>query len=202
MVTKRTGRLRGRPPLPLREDPERFWVAQFCTAVAFRRPDEPERQVALKTVMLRHGALIPTSAMEIAGGRLDVFDGEKRRYRYIGRPSADDGKTSRNSTAFHPRADDLIRKRRRILDSVNADDLEWLATMARAWAWADRWPSRWRPFDQCFETASAYCAKAGEMAFFDTVLAPMLRHQFGIGLAPQFCATPEFIPNYRGRELP
>lgn len=199
MVTKRT---RGRPPLPLREDQERFWLAHFCMAVGFRRPDEPERQVALKTVILRHGTLIPTTDVQIGAMRALVFSGEKRGYVYTGRPSGEDKKTSRNPTAFQPRADDLIRKRRRILDSMNADDLEWLAAMARAWAWADRGPSLGRSFDQCFETASAYCAKAGEMTFFDTVLAPMLRHQFDLGPSPQFCATPEFIPKDRGRELP
>lgn len=187
-------RKRGRPSLVLREDPERYWLAYFCAALAFRPSQESERQIALKTVTLRHGALIPTVDKEIAGGLLHIFEGEKRRYVYTGRPSGEDKTTSRNTTAFHPRADDLIRKRRRLLDSMNADDLEWLAAMARAWAWAVIWPTIGRPFSECLERTLVYCERAHELAFFDAQLAPMIRHQFGAGPAPQFRATAEFIP--------
>jgi hypothetical protein len=106
-----------------------------------------------------------------------------------------------STSAFHPRADDLSRKRRRILDTGSADDLEWLADVARAWAWTIAMPSLGHPFTECLEKALAYCERANELVFFETGLAPIIRHQFDLGSAPQFCAAPEFIPHDQGREL-
>lgn len=82
MVTKPTGRARGRPPLPLREDPERHWIAHFYAACRLKPPEESDRTIALRTVAQRFGQTsVVSKTVDLL---LDSGPETHRRYIYAG----------------------------------------------------------------------------------------------------------------------
>src|SRR5208337_343712 len=111
MVTKPTGRPRGRPRLPLREDPERYLIAYYQAQCCLLGPGA-SRGVALSIAMVRYGELVNdpenVKTFTTASGPV-VFHYSKGTVR------GDEGSSHpRDSSAFHPRADDLARKARRL----------------------------------------------------------------------------------------
>ena len=132
MVTKPTGRRRGRPRLPLRDDPERYWVARFLAQCELKGPGMTDRQIALAMTAVRYGEAVADSEnvgnLATASGPVD--------FKYVkdsGLRGREDSKEPRNRSAFHPRADDLLRKARHLRSSHDQDDCKWLVAMREAW---------------------------------------------------------------------
>jgi hypothetical protein len=136
-----TKRPRGRPTLPLQEDPERHWLAYFCMALAVKPPEATDREIARRTMTLRFG--------------VQIFDSKEvslsRRYIYVGKERGSQGR--RTPKVFHHLADDLCRKRLRVLDTASVGELEWLDAITQAWIWTVAAPSRGQPVNECLERA-------------------------------------------------
>ena len=180
MVSKPTGRPRGRPALPLQIDPERYWIALFYAGFRLRPPGASQREIALRWAALRYGVL----ALDARTTKLSYVYANADVRGVLGRQS----ESRRNSSAFHPRVDDLQRKLRRILTAGDLDDRTWLTSMTDAWECTFTGQS----LEKSLDNASAYCMTVGELHFFERVLGPIIRHRFHGGPAPRF-SVPDFI---------
>lgn len=194
MVTKPTGRRRGRPHLRLRDDPERYWIARFLAECDLKGPGMTDRGIALMMTAVRYGEVANDSEnvknLVTASGAV-AFKYAKGDVRY---PSGtvrgeEDRKQPRYRSAFHPRADDLLRKARRLWSGHDADDCKWLVVMREAWVQALSGPE----FKASLLAASSLCLFAGETPFFHRVIGPIIEARFGLRPASGFTA-PEFNP--------
>jgi hypothetical protein len=188
MVTKPTGRRRGRPRLPLRNDPERYWVARFLAECELKRPGITDRKIALAMTAVRYGEAVDdfenVKNLTTASGPVD-FKYVKDSIR-----GREDSKEPRNRSAFHRRADDLLRKARRLWSSHDQGDCKWLVAMREAWV---RTLSG-SPEKFALQAASSLCLVAGEIPFFYRALQPIIHFRFHGGPVPGFSA-PDFIPH-------
>jgi hypothetical protein len=195
MVTKPTGRRRGRPRLPLRDDPERYWVARFLAECELKGPGMTDRQIALAMTTVRYGEVVNDSENVknlVTASAAVAFKYAKGDARY---PSdtvrgEEDRKQPRYRSAFHPRADDLLRKARRLWSGHDADDCKWLVAMREAWVRTlSGFPEKF-----ALQSASSLCLVAGEIPFFYRALQPIIHFRFHGGPVPSFSA-PDFIPH-------
>jgi hypothetical protein len=188
MVTKPTGRDRNRPHRPLRKDPDCYWIARYVAECRIKGPGQTDRGIALAMTMVRRGALIndPENVAAFQRGGTALFEADA----YRGNQDAQNARR-RNTSAFHPPADDLARKARRLLNQTSSwEDTVWLADMSAAWAFALGASS----FDMAYNRASIHCWKISETRFFERVLRPIVEHRFDRGPAPAFTA-PDFFPH-------
>ncbi len=113
MVSKPTGRPRGRPRLPLRDDPQRHWIARYVTECLLS-PGVSDRGIAVMMTAVRFGELCHVSDAAKLGDPNGVLE-----FRYASRDvrgrEGGASESRRNSSALQPRADDLARKARRWL---------------------------------------------------------------------------------------
>jgi hypothetical protein len=177
--------------VPLSKDPECYWIARYVAECRLKAPGMSDRGIALTLTAVRFGQLVNEAAniegftTGSAGAWFEYGEKDVRGHRYAVKDKR------RNSSAFHPRADDLARKARRLLQQTRSwEDTVWLANMAAAWAFALGGES----LGMAYNRASIHCWKIGETRFFERVLRPIVEHRFGRGPAPAFSA-PDFNPH-------
>ena len=189
MVSKPTGRPKGRPPLPLREDPERYWLSRYA-AECLLSPSVSDRGIAVMMTAVRFGELTYVSEAAKLGNPEGVLGFRFASPDVRGRAGGA-SESRRNSSAFHPRADDLARKARRLLNNdCGADDGRWFLAMTQAWIAT----LAVKAFKAAWLLASSRCFVAGEIAFFKRVMEPIIESRFQLGPEPRFSA-PDFIPH-------
>ncbi len=188
MVTKATGRPRGRPKMALQDDPERYVLAWYeaVSRLNEHTPKFSRRGLALHIAMVWRGELVnnPENIEHwLKGSGPVAFQATKRR-------GVEGSKDPRHATAFHPIADDIARKARALgcLDSTSGDGVWWIA-MVNSWKVALAEPD--------FILAQypiVWCRLIGEYPFQQRVLARFVEARFGGRALPQF-SLPDFIPH-------
>jgi hypothetical protein len=140
MVTKPTGRPRGRPGL--RYDPERYWLAFVAASISLgKKRGLSARKVALTLTSVRHGRPVEKSEnirALLEGRPFRVYATQYRLPADPNKPGWAPGQPDRSEggrggkSVFHVRADDDARKILR-LKKLLTDDGNWFRTMAKAW---------------------------------------------------------------------
>jgi hypothetical protein len=147
------------------------------------------RGVALALAMVRYGELVdvPKNLANFAQSRPAIFNyAKKSNVRGV-----EGSKEPRNTSAFHPRADDLERKARRLgVKGMDTDDGRWFAQMGNAWIAALGVNS----LEAAKDLALRSCSAVGETPFFERVLNPIIESRFGRCPEPHF-SIPDFIPH-------
>jgi hypothetical protein len=189
MVTKPTGRRRGRPRLPLRNDPERYLLAYFVAQCRLKKPGMSDREIALTLTAVRYGEI--ANEPEYVTNFVTSSGPVGFEYAVSIVHGDEESSEPRNESAFHARADDLARKaRRKLNEDLGSDDGSWLLNMSNAWIVT----LAGEPFDGAMRLASAFCLVEREIAFFYRVVQPIIQSRFDLGPVPHF-TMPDFIPH-------
>ena len=188
MVTKPTGRPRGRPSIPLRDDPERYVLTWFEAVARLNKgkPGFSRNGLALAVVMAWKGELVNESdniARWLNGSGPVAFRATKFR-------GTEGSKEARHASAFHPAAHDFVRKAHRFSAMVGTmDDLLWWTTMVPAWSavLAEQDPI-------LAQTPALWCRIIGEADFYNHTLSRFVEARFGGRPLPKF-TLPDFNPH-------
>jgi hypothetical protein len=98
---------------------------------------------------------------------------------------------ARDESVFHPRADDLARKARRLsLLPITSDDGAYFSHLTSAWVAT----CRGHDWIKSHASARLCCDFAGELPLFSRAMEPILNHRFNRGPPPAFL-LPDFIPH-------
>jgi len=188
VVSKPTGQPKGRPPLALRDDPERY-VATYLAAESHVHPELSERGIAMAVTLAMRGEVVRSRenlSLQDPRGLLFRLSPNEQQRGAEGRA----GENRRNASAFQPRADDLARKVRRLAAlPIVSDDGRWFVNMKLAWVMALSGDAR-----HAFGAAAFACTAIGETEFFKRVLEPIMDHRLG-GLPVPHFSLPDFIPH-------
>jgi hypothetical protein len=220
MVTKATGRPRGRPPLALRDDPERYPIAHFVARLTVSSPRYAGPPHALaKIIMQAHHGIIDTAETRdaVSDALLGGRDFRISMKKLGGRNDANNKDQWRDRDSANAMADNFCNKvrklGRKLIDPTDAEDATsdqkdayWLALMSTAWRLAiGVYTYRGDPSAESARLA----AKAGESDHFCEVIAPQFVACSSFR-APEvdrssFLArinSPDLNPNDRGRIPP
>jgi hypothetical protein len=189
MVTKPTGRprgrpkkpdqpkpkkVRGRPPQPLAANPDRYALAYFeahFLGAALHRDRVSELQVAEQLAAQVYGETVQTPENLASKARGERYQVWMPPFRLDQRPY-DGAPNWRHGNSFRPWADDLRRKLRRLRNGSN-DDARWLRAMGIAW-----FVCLQGNVDE-IEYARGLAGSAGEAAFFEEKMLPVAYHEAG-----------------------
>jgi hypothetical protein len=182
MVSKPTGGARGRPPLALRDDPERHEIAYFVARLTLASPRYvgPPTALAKLIMQARHGVMkTEEERAEVAESIQDGRDFRITMKKLNGLNDADNKRWQDRDSA-NALADSFCKKarklERKLIDPSDAEDAtsnqkdaHWLAMMSAAWRIAlGMYSYRGDPFAE----AARLAAKAGESDYFCRVIAP------------------------------
>jgi hypothetical protein len=214
MVTKATGGARGRPPLALRDDPERHAIAHFVARLTLDSPPYVGPPTALaKLIMQAHHGVMKTEEerAEVAEAIQDGRDFRISMKKLNGLGDADNKRWQDRDSA-NALADNFCKKarklERKLIDPSEAEDAtsdqkdaHWLAMMSKAWRIA---LGRYSYTGDPFAVAARLAAKAGETDYFWRVLASQFfAHSFlRFQERPIASRPPDLNPNDRVRILP
>jgi hypothetical protein len=190
MVSKPTGRPRGRPNLALRDDPDRYVVTYYYAWAVQPPPGMSARGIALSLGAVLPGEVVNTeeNLENLTNWRGNVLFHLAPREQRRGEEGS---KEPRNQSAFHPRADDLARKARKFAAlPISSHDGSWFEKMTCAWM------ATQRGHDWTVSHAGARlcCDNIDEMPIFKRALEPIINFRFGRGPEPRF-RLPDFIPH-------
>jgi hypothetical protein len=203
MATKRTGRKRGRPHLPLRVDPARHELAFFdaLTAIAHTLGNGiSERQIAIALMGLKIGVPVdtPDTLKAITEGRpFEIFCPPEfvkpkrlRRFRNLGeeRPSVCE---PRDQSIVNAMAGDLVRKVNKFRNMPeDSEDKKWLSRISAALYLTLRGNGY-----GVTGMVGDMAADGGELAYFEAVLAPYIRERQGGEPRAKRIRRPELNPH-------
>ena len=183
MVTKPTGGRPGRPPLALRDDPERYAIAYFAARLSRPLHLYAGTPTALaKIIMQSYHGIVETAEKraEVAEALLAGHDVRLETRKHRGGNKVD--KQWRNLDWSNARADNWCKKVRKLEKrlsnvipsdaedaTIDQKDAQWLAMMMGAWRLAiGVYSYRGDPF----AGAEWFAAQAGESDYFRRVIAP------------------------------
>jgi hypothetical protein len=183
MVTKRTGKPRGRPTWDLRKDRDRYLIAAFWATQVHESQFNSNQRATRRSVAMLFAAIERGELEASEGNRTTVLQGSGKLAfgASVTRAQNDAG-----SNPIQARADDIRRKAERAL----REDADWTERMATAFHAAFYYPSE----SSAKLAAFSVCAKITETEFFGKSLVPFIEGRFDPLKAVVF-TLPDFMPN-------
>jgi hypothetical protein len=189
MVTKRTGRPRGRPDWDLLLDRDRYLIAAFWATLIHDNQLKGDQKVTRHAVAMLYAAIKRGELTDSADNLATLNRGEgKLKFRTSITRVQFDEHAGVKANDIKTYADNLRRKAERAMKS---NRYEWLEALTAAFALAFYHPDR----EYALIFARLNCLAVSEMAFFEQSLKPFIVGRFDPAKRV-FFGLPDFMPNF------